>query len=228
MSCLPNHPYTLPRHVEQAMMTIVKTRTTTWYRDHFRSKNEIRRFHNQNLELVSRQHGSVGFFDLTLLNLREALLRVEQSWGKRRRVLRDALQSLLFNFREVHLTTTQMVVLLLVPYYGCFCGFPLRQDFVQVLATIKVPHKDGSNQWSVILWTWVSFCNTYVSREETCFMLRLVFARCLKVITRRLQQQPPFFEQKPCPTCPRGVTRALDVDVPAQVCVHGLDRPGTT
>jgi hypothetical protein len=185
-----------PLQLQNALDKITKRFTTEWFNKHFASKDKLRKFVKN--ELKHYHPNIVGFFKLDRMMLTYALFTCNEKWQVRRQFLFDGLKSLLFNFRKVHLTMTQIVVLVMVTNYGVFVSNQLSSNMIQVLSEIEVPHCDSKNKWTDILWSWVTFCQTYTGGvASSCKEMSMVFIRVVQIIIDTIQQRNKFEKHEP-------------------------------
>ena len=186
-----------PADLQKALAQISQRMTNEWYNKNYGSKEKLRLF--VKTQLRQYRPNSVGFFKLDKMILTYALFTCNDKWKVRRQFLFDGLRSLLFNYRKVQLTMTQIVILVMVTNYGVFVSNTLSPDMIQVLSEIEVPHCDSKNSWSDILWTWVTFCKTYTGgASNSCKEMSVVFLRFAQIIIDTVQDRNLFEKYEPC------------------------------
>jgi hypothetical protein len=127
--------------------------------------------------------------------LSDTVSQFEAKWRLSARYLRDALRSLLYNFRHAQLTMTEVVVMMSVAAHGVFFSKDLTTDFIEKLAGLAVVHADTQNTWSSVLWDWSEFCAQYNGGERfLCVEMTAVFRDALAAIFECIESDPAYFE----------------------------------
>jgi hypothetical protein len=200
-----------PADLQKALDKISQRMTNEWYNKNYGSKEKLRLF--VKTQLRQYRPNSVGFFKLDKMILTYALFTCNEKWKVRRQFLFDGLRSLLFNYRKVQLTMTQIVILVMVTNYGVFVSNALSSDMIQVLSEIEVPHCDSKNSWSDILWTWVTFCKTYTGgTSNSCKEMSVVFLRFAQIIIDTVQDRNMFEKHEPY-RVKETVTSPMEIDL---------------